>query len=212
MEDYPFYSSEAPHTASYLWSPVVSLMGEPRPGPALRVVDVGAGNGAFAAHLSALGFDVTAVEPSLSGIDALRKAHPGLASIRASAYDDLGALYGAFDVAVALEVVEHCYYPRRLASTLAGLVRPGGRVVLSTPYHGYWKNLAISVLGRWDDHFTALWEHGHIKFWSERTLRTLLSEAGLVVEAVARVGRLAPLAKSLVVSARKPPGVQASRP
>ena len=206
MEDYPFHGSEAPHTAAYLWPPVVGLLRTPRSGfgQIHRVVDVGAGNGAFAAHLAELGYQVTAVEPSASGIAAMRAAHGSVESVRASAYDDLSAWHGSFDAAVALEVVEHCYYPRRLAGTLAALVRPGGMVVVSTPYHGYWKNLALALAGRWDDHFTALWDHGHIKFWSARTLGTLLEGAGLVVEGTLRVGRLPPLAKSLVMAARRP--------
>ena len=206
MEDYPFHGSEAPHTAAYLWPPVLRLLGEAShaTGAACRVVDVGAGNGAFAAHLAGLGFQVTAIEPSASGIEALRAAHPGLEHVRASAYDDLSALHGTFDAAVALEVVEHCYFPRRLTGTLAALVRPGGIVVISTPFHGYWKNLTLAVLGRWDEHLTALWDHGHIKFWSARTLGTLVAESGLVVERIVRVGRIPALAKSLVLLARKP--------
>ncbi len=206
MEDYPFHGSEAPHTAAYIWPAVVRLLRERSPylGPIRRVVDVGAGNGAFAAHLAELDYQVTAVEPSASGIAAMRAAHPSVESVRASAYDDLSVWHGSFDAAVALEVVEHCYYPRRLADTLAALVRPGGLVIVSTPYHGYWKNLVLALAGRWDAHFTALWDHGHIKFWSARTLSVLLEGAGLVIEATLRVGRLPPLAKSLVLAARRP--------
>jgi len=214
MEDYPFHGSEAPHTATYVWPPVLALLRAPGPGlgPIHSVVDVGAGNGAFAAHLADLGYDVTAVEPSTSGVEAMRAAHHGLKHVQASAYDDLSGLHGTFDAAVALEVVEHCYYPRRLASTLAALVRPGGVVILSTPYHGYWKNLALAFAGRWDEHFTVLWDHGHIKFWSIGTLSMLMREQGLSVEKALRVGRLAPFAKSLILQARKPCASPRPRP
>jgi 2-polyprenyl-6-hydroxyphenyl methylase/3-demethylubiquinone-9 3-methyltransferase len=37
--------------------------------------------------------------------------------------------------------------------------------VISTPFHGYWKNIALAVSGKFDDHFTALWNGGHIKFF-----------------------------------------------
>jgi len=73
-------------------------------------------------------------------------------------------------VVLSLEVVEHLYAPRHYARTVFELLRPGGVAVISTPYHGYWKNLALALMGKLDAHFTALWDHGHIKFWSVRTL------------------------------------------
>ncbi len=80
----------------------------------------------------------------------------------------------------------------------------GGAAVVSTPYHGYWKNLALAVSGKMDAHFTALWDHGHIKFWSEKTLRVLLEEAGFRDIRFRRVGRVPALAKSMIAVARKP--------
>lgn len=70
-------------------------------------------------------------------------------------------------------------------------------------YHGHLKSLALAVTGAMDAHFTALWDHGHIKFWSIPTLTRLLEEAGLKVQAIKRVSRLPPLAKSMVLIARK---------
>jgi 2-polyprenyl-6-hydroxyphenyl methylase/3-demethylubiquinone-9 3-methyltransferase len=76
-----------------------------------------------------------------------------------------------------------------------------GVAVISTPYHGYWKNLAQALTGKMDGHFTALWDHGHIKFWSMRTLGELLREAGFVD---VRFGRVPALAKSMAAVAKKP--------
>ena len=121
-----------------------------------------------------------------------------------SAYDDLAARYGRFPAVISLEVVEHLYFPRKFAATLFSLVEEGGIAIVSTPYHGYWKNLALAVSGRMDSHFTALWDHGHIKFWSIATLRTLLEEAGFVDIRFERVGRIPVLAKSMIAIARRP--------
>jgi len=55
-----------------------------------------------------------------------------------------------------------------------------------------------------DSHFTALWDHGHIRFWSAKTITTLLQEAGLEVVRIRRIGRIPPLAKTMLVVARKP--------
>lgn len=107
---------------------------------------------------------------------------------------------------MSLEVVEHLFDPPSFAKTLFDLVEPGGLAIVSTPYHGYWKNLAISLTGKFDSHFTALWVGGHIKFWSPHTLRILLSEAGFTEIEFLRVGRIPVLAKSMIALARKPRG------
>lgn len=62
----------------------------------------------------------------------------------------------------------------------------------------------MAVNGKMDAHFTALWDHGHIKFWSMDTLRELLEQAGLEVVRFERVGRLPMLAKSMIAVARRP--------
>jgi 2-polyprenyl-6-hydroxyphenyl methylase/3-demethylubiquinone-9 3-methyltransferase len=113
-------------------------------------------------------------------------------------------------VVVSLEVVEHCFYPRKFAATVFGLVEDGGIAIVSTPYHGYWKNLALALAGRMDAHFGALWDGGHVKFFSERTLRALLEEAGFTDVAFVGAGRIAPFAKSMIAIARRPARPQGS--
>lgn len=165
---------------------------------------MGCGNGSVARVLTARGWDVTGVDPSVEGITLALAANPTLKLATGSAYDDLAAQYGRFPVVLSLEVVEHVYAPRHYARTLFELLEPGGTAILSTPYHGYWKNLALALSGRMDAHFTALWDHGHIKFWSIWTLGELLREAGFVNLRFERVGRVPALAKALIAIARKP--------
>ncbi|PTR11622.1 class I SAM-dependent methyltransferase [Cereibacter azotoformans] len=169
-----------------------------------RLFDLGCGNGSVGAILHRDGWDVTGVDPSTEGIQQVRSQHPDLKLEFGSAYDDLAARYGQFPVVISLEVVEHVYAPRDYARSLYDLLEPGGTAIISTPYHGYLKNLALAVTGKMDAHFTALWDHGHIKFWSIRTLSNLLSEAGLTDVRFLRVGRVAPLAKSMIAIARRP--------
>jgi hypothetical protein len=47
------------------------------------------------------------------------------------------------------------------------LLRTRGHLVLTTPYHGYLKNLLIAALGKSDSHFDPLLDGGHIKFWDD---------------------------------------------
>lgn len=195
-DEYRYHGHQEPHTAPYLWPVAAAAVAGYH-----RVLDLGCGSGAFAAHLAQAGHEVVGLDSSASGIAAATATHPGIRFVEASAYDDLTDL-GAFDAVVSLEVIEHCYSPRKLVRTMVLAARPGGLVVLSTPYHGYLKNLALAITGRWDAHLTALWDHGHIKFFSPRTITKLLGEAGVTSIAIRRVGRVPPFAKSMLVTGR----------
>ncbi|MCK1546327.1 class I SAM-dependent methyltransferase [Bradyrhizobium sp. 179] len=168
------------------------------------VFDLGCGNGAAANVVASRGFPVMGVDPSAIGVEHAHRAFPHLHLEQGSAYDDLRKKYGTFDVVYSFEVVEHVYDPYAYAKCLFDLVNPGGLVLVSTPYHGYLKNLVLAATGKLDDHFTALWPHGHIKFWSINTLSKLLTEAGFGVERTHRVGRIPALAKSMLMVARRP--------
>jgi 2-polyprenyl-6-hydroxyphenyl methylase/3-demethylubiquinone-9 3-methyltransferase len=84
------------------------------------------------------------------------------------------------------------------------MLKPGGCLVISTPYHGYVKNLALAITGKLESHFTVLWDYGHIKFWSKQTLYHLLVEAGFVIQRFRGAGRIPYLWKSMILVARKP--------
>ncbi|MEO0461130.1 MAG: methyltransferase domain-containing protein [Myxococcota bacterium] len=199
-QPYRYTNAKPSHTHAYLM-PTVERHLE-RVG-ARTVFDLGCGNGSKAHHLSRH-YEVTGVDASSDGIREANRAYPELKLEIGSAYDDLADRYGTFDAVVSLEVVEHLYEPRRWASTLFSLVKPGGIAVVSTPYHGYLKNLVLAATGKMDNHFTALWDGGHIKFWSIATLSALLQEAGFRDLDVSRVGRIPPLAKSMIVATQKP--------
>jgi 2-polyprenyl-6-hydroxyphenyl methylase/3-demethylubiquinone-9 3-methyltransferase len=117
---------------------------------------------------------------------------------------DLALKYGQFTVVLSLEVVEHVYAPREYARRVWDLLEPGGMAIISTPYHGYFKNLVMALSGKLDAHFTALWDYGHIKFWSFRTMRTLFEEVGFGEIQFFRVGRIPPLAMSMIAVVKKP--------
>lgn len=168
-----------------------------------RAFDLGCGNGSVANWLAQQGYEVKGVDPSESGIAWAKQSFPHLDLREGSAYDPLADEFGRFPLVVSLEVVEHVYAPRKYAACVSDLLLPGGHAIISTPYHGYWKNLALAATGKMDAHFTALWDHGHIKFWSRNTITQLLEEAGLAVRRIHRIGRMPAFAKTMVVIAQK---------
>jgi hypothetical protein len=55
-----------------------------------------------------------------------------------------------------------------------------------------------------DRHFTVLWDHGHIKFWSRKTLTQALQEAGFTNIEFTGSGRIPYVWNSMVLKAVKP--------
>jgi 2-polyprenyl-6-hydroxyphenyl methylase/3-demethylubiquinone-9 3-methyltransferase len=109
-----------------------------------------------------------------------------------------------FDIVVSTEVIEHLYAPREYVRGCFHALKPGGRFVCTTPYHGYLKNLVLAILGKWDTHANPLWDGGHIKLWSRFTLTRLLVEAGFTDIQFRGAGRLPWLWMTMVVSADRP--------
>ena len=180
MKVEPLHYSSAATPADYhvLWEAVRSLLPDPKTGR--RLLDIGCGNGFWAHRFAELGYEVVGIDPSETGIEQARNAYPAIrfevVEIGPDVCEQLGAV--PFDVAVSLEVVEHLYLPRLWAVGCFSALRPGGRLICSTPYHGYVKNLLISLANGWDRHFSPNWDGGHIKFWSRATLTKLLLGAG----------------------------------
>lgn len=201
--EYRYHSALPTWANHYLWPHLVNVL-QHDVETGSQILELGCGSGATAAMLSEKGYSVTGVDPSSSGIRLAKEAYPHIQFAERSAYDDLAQEFGIFDAVVSLEVIEHCYWPRKFADTVLALMKPGGLAVISTPFHSYWKNLALAITGKFDFHWSPLWDGGHIKFWSERTLHALLEERGFIEVRFIRVGRIPPLAKSMIAVARKP--------
>lgn len=186
------HNGEVPHTLAYLLPTVLKCL----PAPPVSVFELGCGNGSTAKELIARGYSVRGIDSSPEGIQYASKFGDFQTQ---SVYDDLSS-YGKFDVVLSLEVIEHLTDPRTFANRVKELLKPEGVAIISTPYHGYAKNLALSLTNRWDFHLSPLWDGGHIKFWSRATMGQLFNEAGLKETGFYRVGRIPSLAKSMIAT------------
>jgi len=202
VADYGWNAPTATCAAGYITPEIISILKGLR---VRRVVDVGSGNGSLCGALAASGFSAYGIEYDARGVGIARDAHPSLHFYERGVQDtpdDIISAEGPVDAAVSTEVIEHLFSPHLLPMFARQLVRPKGYLVITTPYHGYLKNLALSLADKWDDHHTALWHGGHIKFWSRSTLTKLLTDNGYTVIGFRGVGRLPWLWKSMVLIAQ----------
>lgn len=81
---------------------------------------------------------------------------------------------GRFDLAVAIQVIEHIYDPVNFAADLVRHVKPGGYVVLATPDIGGALRKLMGV--RWPSFKVP----EHVVYFDYPSLRKLMSRAGLV--------------------------------
>jgi SAM-dependent methyltransferase len=186
------------NTTDFLLPVLLNLL--PKQGR-VRVLDLGCGYGAVSHVIADLGHEVVGVDTSENAVVLARKKFPAVRFIRADIYDlPFVELENSFDIVLSTEVIEHLFYPRRLVQAARRCLKPGGRLILSTPYHGYLKNLAIAVLNRWDDHCNTLNDGWHIKFFSTATMRELLSSEGMADISFNFCGRFPMFWKSMVCS------------
>ena len=207
-KDYGWETTDEDVSHGYILPAVKALIGAQTQ---LKVLDAGCGNGFMAAQLAALGHDVIGVDASPDGVELAREEFTCARFECASVYEPMNDFTpeGGFDLIVSTEVIEHLFSPQEFLDNMFAHLRPGGSIILSTPYHGYLKNLALSLFNAWDHHHTVDWEGGHIKFFSERTLEEMLTKAGFGTAKFHNAGRLPLLWKSMVCRADKPENISA---
>jgi 2-polyprenyl-6-hydroxyphenyl methylase/3-demethylubiquinone-9 3-methyltransferase len=195
---------DPPHQPLYLRTVLRYLRSDPQ---IVSVLDAGCGDGNFTASIAAAGYATYGLDLSESGIEIASTRGVGIFA-RGSIYEDLAAAFPGmtgFDAILAIEVMEHLYSPRDFVRRAFEALRPGGLFIVTTPYWGYLKNIALALTGRMDGALTALWDGGHIKHWSRTTLTSLLTQQSFDVIGFAGAGRRPPyLWNGMVLACRKP--------
>ncbi|MEM8786329.1 MAG: bifunctional 2-polyprenyl-6-hydroxyphenol methylase/3-demethylubiquinol 3-O-methyltransferase UbiG [Pseudomonadota bacterium] len=157
-----------------------------RPFEGLRVVDIGCGGGLLCEPLCRLGADVVGVDAAAQNIDIARAhaAGQGLAiDYRATTAEAVLEGGERFDVVLAMEIIEHVADGPAFLRSCAGLLAPGGLMVVAT-LNRTRKAFALAIVGaehilRWLPKGTHQWE----KFVTPGEVRDALIWEGLTVEA-----------------------------
>jgi 2-polyprenyl-3-methyl-5-hydroxy-6-metoxy-1,4-benzoquinol methylase len=140
-----------------------------------HVLDVGCGDGRFAASLTGIGASVVGIDVAEEALRRARELDPQL-DLRLVPTDGQWELSDAsFDVVWAGEVIEHVADTAAWLSEIRRVLRPGGRLLLSTPAHGRLSMLRLALSSRaLAEHFDPRGEH--LRFYTRGTLTELLED------------------------------------
>jgi 2-polyprenyl-3-methyl-5-hydroxy-6-metoxy-1,4-benzoquinol methylase len=134
-----------------------------------RVLDLGCGDGWFAAELVTAGCEVTMADVAREALRRARKRAPAAEAVALAEGEALPFAEDGFDVVWAGEVLEHVADVAGLLAEVRRVLRWAGRLVVTTPWHG---RIVVAP----DDHFDP--RADHLRFFSARTLEVVLRGAG----------------------------------
>lgn len=199
-EKYGWISGKAEHSHSYLLPASIKIL---KKYSVASLLDVGTGNGAAIPVWLSHGLKIAAMEPDEDGF--LYSSQYEEADVRKLGVGESlpPEWQHAFDAIISLEVIEHLFDPIQLVDTANQALKREGIIVVSSPYHGYFKNLALAITNKWDFHHHPTRTGGHIKFWSKRTLSDLFVKQGFIELSFQGVGRIPLLWKSMIMVFKK---------
>lgn len=207
MKDYGWDKPKT-HAHNYLLKELKESLSELGISLESKILDAGCGGGYVLGELYKSGYkNIWGFDSSISGIDVTKKNYPEIKD-RVGLHDAYIKTLpdtlpdGGYDLVLSIEVIEHLHSPKTYLQNINYWLKPGGYLILTTPYHGYIKNLAIALINGFDSHFNPNWEGGHVKFFSKKTLFEKLNFTGFTPIKFSGSGRIPFVWKSMVVTAQ----------
>ena len=164
-----------------------------------RVLDLGCGAGRFLAALHDA--DAVGVEIAQAALDRAARNAPGADLRLLEADGSLPLEHASVDLVWCSEVLEHVPDTAHLLLEVRRVLRPGGRLLVTVPFHGRVKAAMIGAL-RFDAHFDPLGQH--VRFYTRGSLAATLEHAGFEAVDVRPWGGPPLLRTGLRASARRP--------
>ena len=144
------------------------------------LLDVGAADGLISRRFTERGWRVTGIEcdPAVAQAGARWCERMVVANLDRD-LPDLDTLY---DTIVYGDVLEHLADPLRVLTDLTRCLAPDGAVVVSVPNIAHFVIRLSLLVGKFDYLDRGILDHTHLRFFTERSLRALIADAGLRIE------------------------------
>lgn len=169
-------------------------------GAGKRALDIGCGGGIFSAALHEMKYQTLGVDLSSNAVAFAANEYPDV-EFRACGPDGaIPAEDNTFDMVWCSEVIEHVFDVFAFLSEINRVTKPGGRLLLTTPYHGLIKNTLIALV-RFDRHYDPY--ISHIRFFTPKSLRKCLTDTGFAIQSCQGISRRWPVCQMMLACAAK---------
>lgn len=139
--------------------------------PPGTLLDIGCGNGDFAARMQSRGWAVLGTDADPQAARTVSQKHGFQVDV--GELNDLAYPDGSFDAVTARHVLEHIRDPQQFARECWRILKPGGRLVLVTP------NMASHGHRIFREHWQGLEPPRHLFLYGPRTLHALAMTCGI---------------------------------
>jgi SAM-dependent methyltransferase len=139
------------------------------------ILEVGCGDGSFTSDLARYSSSVTAIDISAFQIEENARNLPGIRFLQHDVAELFPFANESFEVIWCSEVLEHLFDPVFAIQEMHRILRPGGRLLITVPFHGRFKNVLIALF-KWEEHFAPT--NPHIRFYTKETLEKMARDAG----------------------------------
>ncbi|MFH1974975.1 MAG: class I SAM-dependent methyltransferase [Pseudomonadota bacterium] len=146
-----------------------------------KLLDVGCGNGSFLAVMKKLGWNVSGVEPDASA--AIIAMDRLAAPITIGTLEKANFLDNSFDAITAHHVIEHMHDPIGFLRESLRILKPGGKLVVTTPNVASWGHRVFRMSWR------GLEVPRHLHIFSPQTISICAEEVGFTVETLRTTAR-----------------------
>ena len=175
------------------WKPMKSWMLEQLEefnGHKINIYEAGCGNASFTPLLQEYADTLVATDISKSQIEKNSKLHPEIKFQFADLQKKLPFENDAFDLVWCSEVLEHLYFPHIAVEEFHRVLRPGGKLLVTVPFHGRFKNILIALF-KFEEHYDPY--YSHVQFFTEKSLTKVLHKSGFENIKISSCGMQKPL-------------------
>lgn len=183
---------------SFKWPLVKELVTKKKK---LTILDYGCGTGRYIEELLKLNpYKIIGTDISDYAIKIAKKRFPNSKFYVVGGDEKLPVKSANVDFVLAADVIEHIFDVTNFLCEVKRVMKKGGKIFISTPYHGVIKNIIISLIG-FDNAFNPT--AAHIRFFTKKSLSKLLTEIGFKIIAYGQYGRFKPVSRGMFFIAEK---------